>query len=109
MAEIISLVDTCMIKQQLDQDCVPPLAAEGNTPRLPVSTTRQSTAQPLKTSGVDIMALREHHCRWPLVRKAGEAQAYCGHYRSANVSYCVTHAKISYAPAQSRQRMPKAS
>ncbi len=102
MSEFVRPTDIRVFMHQQKQDPV-------SVADLPFDTTDQSPKQPLKKSGVEIMALREHHCRWPLVRAADEAQKYCGMGRFANSSYCATHAKISYVPSQSRQRMARAS
>lgn len=83
------------------------LAAETRRAASPLKLPKKSLRLPLDTFGVEIMALREHHCRWPLLRAADQAQEYCGNHCPANVSYCVTHANLSYAPSPSRPRIAK--
>jgi hypothetical protein len=99
---------THTIDERQQQDFVTQSITETHTAVSPIATKGSSVPSPLKTSGVEIMALREHHCRWPLVRAAEERQIYCGKHRTGNMSYCATHAKISYSPSQSRQRNPAA-
>lgn len=71
---------------------------------VPSNVSSKAVTPVLKTSGVEMMALREHHCRWPLVRTAGDVQSYCGSHRAPNTSYCATHAEISYSASHGRPR-----
>ena len=50
---------------------------------------------------VDIMALREWHCRWPRVEpSAPGGHVYCGAQRRNVGSYCAEHSAIAYQPAK---------
>jgi GcrA cell cycle regulator len=48
---------------------------------------------------VTVMALREHHCRWPVGNSGPGDQMYCGD-RKRRGSYCAKHAAMAYAPTK---------
>ena len=49
----------------------------------------------LPGSGVRMLDLQRHHCRWPLADQHG-ADYYCGDPRARDKSYCPAHCAVAY-------------
>ena len=49
----------------------------------------------LPGSGVRMIDLQRHHCRWPLADGLG-ADYYCGDPRARDKSYCPAHCAVAY-------------
>ena len=54
----------------------------------------------------DIMALKQHHCRWPIGDPGRPGFGYCGHTQVPGFSYCAQHAAVAYVPVGHRQGRP---
>lgn len=53
---------------------------------------------------VTIMELREAMCRWPLGDPSTPEFRYCGGRTDIGATYCGSHARLAYQPAQDRRR-----
>lgn len=49
-----------------------------------------------------VLALREHHCRWPIGDPGQPGFAFCSEHRICDSSYCRQHTLLSYQPRSRR-------
>jgi hypothetical protein len=59
----------------------------------PAPLTCDEPVTPAGNTGVRIMDLREHHCRWVI-----GPMRYCGERKRAGSSFCPDHHKICWRP-----------
>jgi len=53
---------------------------------------------------IDLLDLREMHCRWPIGDPQDNAFHFCGRQKATAIAYCEHHARLAYQPAVRRKR-----
>jgi GcrA cell cycle regulator len=73
--------------------------------RSPVYTERLALSPAPEPLRLDILDLRECHCRWPLDGdpRKGDFRGFCGRQKADGLSYCGHHARLAFRASAPRR------
>jgi GcrA cell cycle regulator len=59
---------------------------------------------PAPEARIQVLQLKEHHCRWPIGQPGEAGYGACGRQPLKGQPYCEKHSRMAHAPVQARQR-----
>ncbi|MEC9343664.1 MAG: GcrA family cell cycle regulator [Pseudomonadota bacterium] len=78
-----------------------------------VPAEREAATQPIAVEApeplkLDLIALSELTCKWPIGDPAQEDFHFCGHKAKDSSPYCPYHSRVAYQPVMDRRREKRA-